>query len=107
MYAHCKCVHLTLSRTRGFSGVSGHPILSLSASSNISVTYRVTERKRDGYKGTDEGQEWICTFVGDFKCYLCVAQVFHLLCDLGCIRCEDVLVVSQHHILDEELTHRL
>lgn len=43
----------------------------------------------------------------DFKWYLCIAQVLHLLGDLGCIRSEEVLVVSQHHILDEELTHRL
>lgn len=33
-------VHLTLRRMRGLSGVRGHPSRSLSASSNISVTYR-------------------------------------------------------------------
>lgn len=46
-------------------------------------------------------------FDGDFSPYLCIAQVLHLLCDLRCIRCEAVLVVRQHHILDEELTHCL
>lgn len=46
----CKCVHLTLRRIRGFSGVSGHPSLSLSASSNISVTYRNTARQKEKKK---------------------------------------------------------
>lgn len=39
--------------------------------------------------------------------YLCIAQVLHLLCDLGRIGGEEVWVVTKHHVLDEELTHRL
>lgn len=36
-----------------------------------------------------------------------VTQVLHFLRDLRRFRREGVLVVSQHHVLDEELTHRL
>lgn len=36
-----------------------------------------------------------------------MAEILHLLCDIGRLWCEEVLVVSQHHIVDEELTHRL
>lgn len=42
----CKGVRLTLRRIRGFSGVSGHPSRSLSASSNISVTFRYKTRQK-------------------------------------------------------------
>lgn len=36
-----------------------------------------------------------------------VAQLLHFLGDLRRFRREGVLVVGQHHVLDEELTHRL
>lgn len=52
-------------------------------------------------------EHWMRRSDRGVKWYLCVAEVLHFLCDLGRIRSEEVLVVSQHHILDEELTHCL
>ena len=104
------CVHLTLRRIKGFSGVSGLPSLSLSASSNISVTYRMTREKN--YKETNEARG-ASTETGDAslmkitECYLCKAQILHLLFNLRRIRSEKVFIVSQNHILNEKLTHGL
>lgn len=51
--------------------------------------------------------DWLFISNIDFRSYLCIAQVLHLLCDLRCVGCETVLIVCQHHILNEELTHCL
>lgn len=39
--------------------------------------------------------------------HLCEAQVLHLLHHLRRVRCELIVEVSQHDVLDVELTHRL
>lgn len=54
---------------------------------------------------TDESDELSVQRIRTSELYLCIAQILHLLCNPVCVRSEKVFVVSQHHILNDELTH--
>lgn len=96
---------LTLRRMRGFSGVSGHPSRSLSASSNISATYRIRGRAFEVDK--EQRRYFLSGSYASLKPNLCVTEVLHFLHDLRCFWREGVFIISQHNVLYEELSHSL